>query len=102
MRLGTCGGSVGECERSAALNLDAVVKDGAGSKGFFSETGAGVVNFEELDGGAGLVLDRDLHVGGAAGGEDEGGDGEHEDQESPFRIHAPKTRRMDGARKCFA
>jgi hypothetical protein len=78
-------GAVGveEFHVSGTDDLEAVLKVGSGSQIFGSEAGAGVVDFEELDGLGGAVADSCGDVGGVAacrGDEtkDEGWDEAHE------------------------
>lgn len=73
------GGSVGKLERAAAANLEAIVEGRAVCETVDAETGAGVIEFEELDRRTGAVLDGCVDVVGVAGAEHENG-GDAKDQ----------------------
>lgn len=60
-----------DLELAVALDRDPVVEGGPGSEGIDAEAGVGVIDLEETDGGAGPILDGDVDVRGAAGGEPE-------------------------------
>ena len=57
-----------ELERAAAADLEAIVEGRAGGELVDAEAGAGVIDFKELDGSAGAVLDGGVDVVGVAGG----------------------------------
>jgi hypothetical protein len=68
--VGTVG--VEELHAARAENLEAVLEVGAGSEGFGAEARAGVIDFKELDGLAGVVADRRDDIRGVtAAGYDE-------------------------------
>ena len=71
--------SVRELEGSGAENFETIVKISAWGEGLGAEAGAGVVDFDEGDGGRGLVADGGCDVGGTASGEGGEADGERED-----------------------
>ena len=56
-------------ERPAAAHLKAIVEDGSGVEMIDAKAGARVVDFKNLDGAAGFVLDGGVDVKGVAGGE---------------------------------
>jgi hypothetical protein len=62
-------GRVGDCERAAAANLEAIVKGFAFGEPVGSEAGTGVVDFEKLDGRAGSIFDGCVDVVGVTAGE---------------------------------
>ncbi len=66
------GGSVGELERTAAADLEAIVKYRAVCERVDAKAGLGVIDLDELDGSAGAVLDGGVDVVGVAGGGVEG------------------------------
>ena len=59
---------IGDGERSGTLNLNAVMERCTRGNGFRTEAGAGVIDFEEMNGRAGLILDVDFDVIGTASG----------------------------------
>ncbi len=63
--IGRC---VGKLERAAAADLEAIVEGCAGGEAIDPEAGVGVIEFEELDGSAGAVLDGGVDVVGVARG----------------------------------
>jgi len=73
---------VGDFERAAAANLEAVVVDRSRGDAVDAKAGARVVDFEELNVGAGAVLDGGVDVVGVAGGcsEQNGGEKSGEDR----------------------
>ena len=74
-------GAVGveELGGAGAEDLEAVVEVGAGGEGLSAEAGAGVVDFEELNGLASMIADCGFDIRGvAAGGGEAGEKGERE------------------------
>lgn len=67
--LAAVAGGVLHLELPAALDLNPVVEGGAGSHGVGSKAGIGVIDLEQAEGGAGLILHGDVDVGGVAGGQ---------------------------------
>jgi hypothetical protein len=64
---------------AGAQDLEAIVEVCAGGQVLRAEAGAGVVDFEQLDGLAGAIADCGLNVGGvAAGGSEAGEEGDRE------------------------
>jgi len=61
-------GCVLNFERAAAAQLNAVVEDRACVELVGSEAGAGIVDFEQLNGRSGAVFDGGVHVVGVAAG----------------------------------
>ena len=59
-------GGVGKADIAGADDLEAVVKGGSGSEALGAETGAGVIDFEQVDGLAGAVDDDGGYVRGFA------------------------------------
>ena len=59
-------GGVGEADVAGADDLEAVVKDGPGSEALCAEAGAGVIDFEQVDGLVGAVDDDCGYMGGLA------------------------------------
>ena len=66
LKLFPVGRCVGKLEQAAATDLEAIVKGRAAGKRVDAETGAGVIDFEKLDGRAGAVLDGGVNVEGVA------------------------------------
>ena len=68
-------GRVLDGEWAAAAHLEAIVEGGSAVEMIEAEAGAGVVDFEELDGCAGAVLDGGVDVVGVTAGEEHGCEG---------------------------
>ena len=68
------GGGVGERDVSGAEDFEAVVEVCARSEALGAEAGAGVVEFEEIDGLGGAIADGGCDVGRAAADERDAGE----------------------------
>jgi len=72
---GPVAGRVSQGERAAAADLNAIVEIGAGSNRVSAKAGAGIVDFDESNSGAGAVFNGDVDVMRVAGGQAEDGGG---------------------------
>ena len=90
--------SVGELEGSGAENFETIVKICAWGEGLGAEAGAGVVDFEEGDGGGGVVADGGGDVGGTASGEGGEADGEREDAYGTHEVQGIRVGGVTSAR----